>query len=60
MYGDAINPRKLWYYGPMYRYERIQSGRFREFYQFDVEVLCTFNPKKDAKVLSIPVNFIRF
>ncbi len=59
MYGDAINPRKLWYYGPMYRYERPQSGRFREFYQFGVEVFGTENPMMDAEVISIPVNFYK-
>lgn len=59
MYGDVINPRKLWYYGPMYRYERPQSGRFREFYQFGVEVFGTKSPYMDAEVISIPVNFYR-
>ena len=59
MYGEAINPRKLWYYGPMYRYERPQSGRFREFYQFGVEVFGTNNPMMDAEVISIPVNFYK-
>ena len=59
MYGEAINPRKLWYYGPMYRYERPQSGRFREFYQFGVEVFGTENPMMDAEVISIPVNFYK-
>lgn len=59
MYGDAIVPRKLWYYGPMYRYERPQSGRFREFYQFGVEVFGAENPMMDAEVISIPVNFYK-
>ena len=59
MYGEAINPRKLWYYGPMYRYERPQSGRFREFYQFGVEVFGTNSPTMDAEVISIPVNFYK-
>ena len=59
MYGDPINPRKLWYYGPMYRYERPQSGRFREFYQFGVEVFGSPSPMLDAEIISIPVNFYR-
>ena len=29
MYADNTNPKKLWYYGPMFRYERPQSGRYR-------------------------------
>ena len=57
MYGRASQPVKTWYYGPMYRYERPQSGRFREFYQFGVEVFGTENPLMDAEVISIPVRF---
>jgi len=57
MYGRAEQPVKTWYYGPMYRYERPQSGRFREFYQFGVEVFGTENPLMDAEVISIPVRF---
>lgn len=59
MYGEVIQPVKTWYYGPMYRYERPQSGRFREFYQFGVEVFGTNDPLMDAEVISIPVNFYR-
>lgn len=59
MYGNPSQPVKTWYMGPMYRYERPQSGRFREFYQFGVEVFGTENPMMDAEVISIPVNFYR-
>ena len=57
MYGRPEQPVKTWYYGPMYRYERPQSGRFREFYQFWVEVFGTESPLMDAEVISIPVRF---
>ena len=57
MYGRADMPVKTWYYGPMYRYERPQSGRFREFYQFGVEVFGSSSPLMDAEVISIPVRF---
>lgn len=46
---------KAWYYGPNFRYERPQSGRFREFYQFGVEVFGSDDPMIDAEVISIPV-----
>ena len=59
MYGNASMPVKSWYYGPMYRYERPQSGRFREFYQFGVEVFGCDNPLIDAEVISIAVNFYK-
>ena len=58
-YGEASVPVKSWYYGPMYRYERPQSGRFREFYQFGVEVFGTNDPLMDAEVISIPVNLYK-
>lgn len=58
-YGEANTPVKSWYYGPMFRYERPQSGRFREFYQFGVEVFGTNDPLMDAEVISIPVNLYK-
>lgn len=58
-YGRATIPVKAWYYGPMYRYERPQSGRFREFYQFGVEAFGSSDPMLDAEIISIPVNLYR-
>lgn len=57
MYGDC-QPVKLFYNGTMYRYERPQSGRDREFTQIGVEVLGTDDPMSDAEVISIPVIFL--
>jgi len=59
LYGNHSVPVKAWYFGPMFRYERPQSGRFREFYQFGVEVLGSNNPVTDAEVISIPVNIYK-
>lgn len=59
IYAEVTQPVKCWYYGPMYRYERPQSGRFREFYQFGCEVFGSSNPLNDAEIISIPVNFYR-
>lgn len=58
-YADPNIPIKNWYYGPMFRYERPQSGRFREFYQFGVEVFGSNDPILDAEVISIPVSFYK-
>jgi histidyl-tRNA synthetase len=55
LYGETKKPIKAWYYGPMYRYEQPQSGRFREFHSFGVEVLGSDSPMLDAEVISIPV-----
>ena len=59
MYGDPIQPVKLYYNGTMYRYERPQSGRDRELTQFGVEVLGCDDPYIDAEVISIPVNLFK-
>lgn len=59
MYGNASQPTKLWYFGPMYRYERPQSGRYREFFQFGVEAFGSSDPLLDAEVISIAVNFYK-
>src|SRR5699024_6757186 len=45
--------------GPMFRYERPQAGRYREFYQFGVEVFGSTSPMVDAEVISIPVTLFR-
>ncbi len=55
MYGDATKPVKLYYNGTMYRYERPQSGRNREFTQFGLEVLGTNDPYIDAEIISAPI-----
>ena len=60
LYGRATLPVKTWYYGPMFRYERPQAGRYREFYQFGVEVFGSNDPLIDAEIISIPVNIYRF
>ncbi len=46
-------PLKYWYYGPNYRYERPQSGRFREFYQFGIETYGSVDPAMDAEIISL-------
>ena len=43
--------QKLWTSGPMFRYEKPQQGRYRQFYQFDVEVLGHEGPDIDAELI---------
>lgn len=50
--------KKLWYFGSAFRYERPQSGRYREFTQFGVEVLGVRNPFMDAEVISLAYRFL--
>ncbi len=42
-------PKRLWYEGPMYRHERPQKGRYRQFHQFGVEALGLQGPDIDAE-----------
>jgi len=43
--------QKLWTTGPMFRYEKPQKGRYRQFYQFDVEALGFDGPDVDAELI---------
>lgn len=58
LYIDA-NPLKTWYFGSMFRYERPQSGRNREFSQFGIEAFGSNDPMMDAEVISIMVNLFK-
>ncbi|MED4130077.1 histidine--tRNA ligase [Shouchella miscanthi] len=53
LYGEANALTKLYYTGPMFRYERPQAGRMRQFVQFGVEALGSANPHLDAEVLAL-------
>jgi histidyl-tRNA synthetase len=46
-------PVKLWYHAPMFRYERPQSGRYREHYQLGVEALGSPEPTVDVEVIAV-------
>jgi histidyl-tRNA synthetase len=48
---NVPQPVKLYYYGPMFRYERPQAGRFRQHTQFGVEVFGDANPVQDSEVI---------
>ncbi|WP_062355571.1 histidine--tRNA ligase [Bacillus kwashiorkori] len=55
LFGDPNQPTKLYYLGPMFRYERPQSGRYRQFVQFGVEALGSKNPAIDAEVIALAI-----
>jgi histidyl-tRNA synthetase len=46
-------PAKLWYAGPMFRYERPQAGRYRQFQQVGIEALGLDDPALDAEVVAL-------
>lgn len=59
MYGDPNQPTKLFYNGTMYRYERPQSGRLREFTQFGCEVIGSNDPAIDAEVIALSTTILK-
>lgn len=52
-------PRKVFYAGPMFRYERPQAGRYRQFHQIGAEVLGAAEPLADAEVIACGYHIIR-
>ncbi|MBZ9572880.1 histidine--tRNA ligase [Patescibacteria group bacterium] len=52
-------PVKLWHFGPFFRYERPQAGRFRQFYQFGFESLGVGAAVIDAQIIQIFYNILK-
>ncbi|HEX6139292.1 MAG TPA: histidine--tRNA ligase [Candidatus Limnocylindria bacterium] len=50
-------PLRLWMLGPMFRYDRPQAGRYRQFTQWDVEVVGDPGPMVDAEVIELAARF---
>jgi len=46
-------PKRLWYAGPMFRHERPQKGRYRQFHQYGVEALGYAGPDVDAELIAM-------
>ncbi|MDD2731906.1 MAG: histidine--tRNA ligase [Candidatus Pacebacteria bacterium] len=53
------HPVKLWYFGPFFRYERPQSGRYRQFHQFGFEVIGEKGAVVDAQIIQIFYNILK-
>lgn len=49
-------PGKLYYLGPMFRYDRPQAGRYRQFHQFGVEAIGSNDPGLDAEVIAMAMD----
>ena len=59
LFGMPDQPVKLFYTGPMFRYERPQAGRMRQFVQFGVEAIGSKDPAIDAEVISLAMEVYR-
>lgn len=51
--------QKLYYTGPMFRYERPQKGRYRQFHQYGIEVFGVADPRMDAEIIFMLVDLYR-
>jgi len=49
----AESPARLYYMGPMFRYERPQAGRYRQFWQIGAELLGSAQPEADAEMIDL-------
>jgi histidyl-tRNA synthetase len=52
-------PSRLYLIGPMFRYNRPQKGRYRQFFQLDVEAIGSDSPALDAEVIEIAATWLR-
>ena len=52
-------PLKYFYSGPMFRYERPQKGRLRQFHQTGVELIGVADPQGDVEIIAVGVEFLR-
>ncbi len=57
-YNALTKPVKLFYYGPMFRYDRPQAGRQRQFHQFGLELFGADHPASDAEVIAFVTVFL--
>lgn len=54
----ASGIQRLWYSGPMFRYERPQAGRQRQFHQIGAEVLGSADPRADVEAIAVAVDIL--
>ncbi|MFH1051900.1 MAG: histidine--tRNA ligase [bacterium] len=50
---------RLWYFGPFFRHERPQKGRFRQFHQYGAECIGSDNPESDAEIIFLANDIIQ-
>ncbi len=58
LYATSLQPLKVFYYGPMFRYERPQKGRQRQFHQFGAEAIGLDSPFLDSEMIAYATTFL--
>lgn len=56
---NMTQPIKVWYQGPMFRHDRPQAGRYREFFQVGFETLGAKDPSADAELILVAYSFFK-
>ena len=56
---ETVAPLRFYYIGPMFRYDKPQKGRYRQFQQFGIEVFADESPQLDAEVIFSAVDFLK-
>ena len=60
LYGNTAElPQKLYYIGPMFRHERPQKGRYRQFHQFGIEAIGAKDPLLDVETIALGYSIIK-
>lgn len=57
--GELVFPLRWWSFGPFWRYEKMQRGRSREFFQWNIDMLGVNSPEADAELVAIAAEFLR-
>ena len=56
---QLVYPLRWWSWGPMWRYERPQKGRTREFFQWNIDLIGVESPLADAELVAIAAGFLK-
>jgi histidyl-tRNA synthetase len=57
--GELAFPARWWSFGPFWRYEKMQKGRSREFFQWNIDMLGVNSPEADAELIAIAAGFLK-
>jgi histidyl-tRNA synthetase len=57
--GELVFPARWWSFGPFWRYEKMQKGRSREFFQWNIDMLGVASPEADAELVAIAAGFLK-
>jgi histidyl-tRNA synthetase len=57
--GELAFPARWWSFGPFWRYEKMQKGRSREFFQWNIDMLGVASPEADAELIAVAAGFLK-